>query len=105
MNRTTPILAAAILLALSTSAGAATPAERALSLIQAHPGAVHASTADRFHARDTLVDADGTEHVRFERSYGGLPVIGGDVVVHSRGGQLRSASLTQAYPLQLSIQP
>jgi len=31
---------------------------------------------------DTLTDADGTEHVRFGRTYRGLRVIGGDMVVH-----------------------
>jgi Zn-dependent metalloprotease len=31
---------------------------------------------------DTLTDADGTEHVRFGRTYRGLRVIGGDLVVH-----------------------
>jgi Zn-dependent metalloprotease len=41
-----------------------------------------------------IVDRDGTEHVRFDRSFNGLPVIGGDVVVHSRNGQLKSTSRT-----------
>ncbi|MCP9213180.1 M4 family metallopeptidase [Streptomyces sp. NEAU-Y11] len=33
-------------------------------------------------AKDTLVDPDGKRHVRFERTYRGLPVDGGDLVVH-----------------------
>nr|WSY51668.1 M4 family metallopeptidase [Streptomyces sp. NBC_00886] len=32
-------------------------------------------------ARDVIKDADGTVHTRYERTYGGLPVLGGDLVV------------------------
>ncbi|MFF8194768.1 M4 family metallopeptidase [Streptomyces bobili] len=33
--------------------------------------------------RDVLKDADGTVHTRYERTYAGLPVLGGDLVVES----------------------
>ncbi|MEO8160549.1 MAG: M4 family metallopeptidase [Arenimonas sp.] len=107
MSRTNQALVAAIALALAGSVSAAGngAAERALALIQSNPAQVHASSADRFVARDTVLDADGSEHVRFERSYGGLPVIGGDFVLHSRGGQLRSTSQTLSKPLRLSTRP
>ena len=39
-------------------------------------------------------DADGTEHVRFQRNYQGLPVIGGDFVVQSRNGKVGKVSQT-----------
>jgi hypothetical protein len=55
-------------------------------------GIIRGAKGDVFAARDAIVDADGTEHVRFERSYRGLPVIGGDFVMHSRNGQLRNVS-------------
>ena len=55
-------------------------------------GAIRAAQGDVFAARGAIVDADGTEHVRFQRSFRGLPVIGGDFVVHSRNGQLRKVS-------------
>ncbi|WP_369262342.1 M4 family metallopeptidase [Streptomyces sp. R35] len=32
-------------------------------------------------ARDVIKDHDGTVHTRYERTYGGLPVLGGDLVV------------------------
>ncbi len=32
-------------------------------------------------ARDVIKDADGTVHTRYERTYAGLPVLGGDLVV------------------------
>jgi len=86
-------------LALPAVALAAVPAgspavSRALGLIDGHGKSFQRADADRFVARDVVVDRDGTEHVRFDRTYRGLPVIGGDVVVHSRNGQLRSESMT-----------
>ncbi|QJT04174.1 peptidase M4 [Streptomyces asoensis] len=33
--------------------------------------------------RDVVKDADGTLHTRYERTYGGLPVLGGDLVVET----------------------
>lgn len=88
------VLGAAICCALSLSA-VATAADlsadaavaRAQSLLGNHAAALaNRATADAFVARDSIVDADGSEHVRFDRTYQGLPVIGGDVVVHSRRG-------------------
>ncbi|MFS8136622.1 MAG: M4 family metallopeptidase [Thermomonas sp.] len=56
--------------------------------------AVRRANADAFTASDAMVDADGTEHVRFQRTYRGLPVIGGDFVLHSRNGQVSNVSQT-----------
>lgn len=52
------------------------------------------ASADTFAAGSAIVDAKGTEHVRFARSYRGLPVIGGDFVLHSRNGQVTGVSQT-----------
>ncbi|MER7766609.1 M4 family metallopeptidase [Kitasatospora sp. NPDC096140] len=35
-------------------------------------------------AKDAVVDADGTRHFRYERTFAGLPVLGGDLVVHQK---------------------
>ncbi|SEN78694.1 M4 family metallopeptidase [Actinacidiphila rubida] len=43
--------------------------------------------------KDVVQDADGTLHTRYERTYAGLPVIGGDLVVH----QGKGAALTVTY--------
>ena len=101
MQLHTCLLSAAILAALSVSAPATaarpdqSPATaRALGLIDGHGKSVLRADADRFIARDVIVDKDGSEHVRFDRTYRGLPVLGGDVVVHSMGGQFKAASLT-----------
>ncbi len=67
-------------------------ASRAQGLIDSHPGWVNRASGDTFVQRDATVDADGSEHVRFDRLYNGLPVIGGDVVVHSKNGNLKQTS-------------
>ncbi|MFE9664176.1 M4 family metallopeptidase [Streptomyces sp. NPDC005955] len=38
---------------------------------------------ERLLPRNVLQDADGTVHTRYERTYEGLPVLGGDLVVHT----------------------
>ncbi|MFJ1790970.1 M4 family metallopeptidase [Kitasatospora griseola] len=37
---------------------------------------------ERLVSKDVLLDTDGARHVRYDRTYRGLPVIGGDLVVH-----------------------
>ncbi|MBN7137277.1 hypothetical protein A7A76_21390, partial [Lysobacter enzymogenes] len=74
-------------------ADATSAAQRARGLLQGAAGEqVHRVAADAFVARDVMIDRDGTEHVRMERTYQGLPVVGGDFVVHSRDGELESIS-------------
>jgi Zn-dependent metalloprotease len=64
-------------------------------------GAQAASAADEsFTTRDTVVDADGSTHVRMDRAYRGMRVMGGDVVVHrAPGGAERGRSQTLSRPL------
>ncbi|RLU96783.1 peptidase M4 [Streptomyces griseocarneus] len=43
--------------------------------------------------KDVVKDADGTGHTRYERTYDGLPVLGGDLVVDTaKGGTLKSVA-------------
>ncbi|HEY8981937.1 MAG TPA: M4 family metallopeptidase, partial [Streptomyces sp.] len=39
-------------------------------------------TKEALVVRDVVKDVDGTTHTRYERTYAGLPVLGGDLVVH-----------------------
>ncbi|WP_405535355.1 M4 family metallopeptidase [Streptomyces sp. NBC_00075] len=63
------------------------PAQRAALLAEAN--ATKAETAEelglgakeKLVVRDVLKDGDGTVHTRYERTYDGLPVLGGDLVV------------------------
>ncbi|WP_306333457.1 M4 family metallopeptidase [Streptomyces sp. KL118A] len=38
---------------------------------------------EKLVVRDVVKDANGTTHTRYERTYDGLPVLGGDLVVHT----------------------
>jgi Zn-dependent metalloprotease len=49
-------------------------------------------TADGLVERDVIAGSDGTTHVRFDRTFKGLPVVGGDFVVHR--GKGRTTGLT-----------
>ncbi|MEU2631710.1 M4 family metallopeptidase [Kitasatospora sp. NPDC007106] len=48
--------------------------------------------------KDVLIDPDGTQHVRFDRTYQGLPVIGGDLVVHQDArGRLKDSTRAKGH--------
>ncbi|MGV9253875.1 M4 family metallopeptidase [Streptomyces sp. NPDC003697] len=64
-----------------------TPSQRA-ELIRDADGATARTAADlglgsqeKLVAKDVVKDADGTVHTRYERTYAGLPVLGGDLIV------------------------
>src|SRR5689334_19185999 len=60
----------------------------AVTALAQHPGAALAAPGQDFRAVSTLTDANGTTHVRVDRTYRGLQVLGGDMVVHqSRTGR------------------
>ncbi|MFI9174608.1 M4 family metallopeptidase [Streptomyces lincolnensis] len=66
-----------------------TPAQRA-ELIRAADASKAATAKDlglgakeKLVVRDVLKDGNGTVHTRYERTYDGLPVLGGDLVVES----------------------
>jgi bacillolysin len=46
------------------------------------------SAADAAHVRSRGPDAVGTEHARFQQLYGGVPVTGGEIMVHLRGAKV-----------------
>jgi len=80
--------------------------QAALAQVRANAAALNAGADDAFAPHDLTVDADGTRHVHFKRTYRGLRVIGGDVVVHSDGnGRLRSVTQTLRGALALDTAP
>ncbi|MEV6672317.1 M4 family metallopeptidase [Streptomyces sp. NPDC051162] len=48
---------------------------------------------EKLVVKDVVKDADGTVHTRYDRTYAGLPVLGGDLVVHVKG---KRQSVTKA---------
>ena len=78
----------------------------AVAALQNHPGLARATTGQRFVVNDTIVDRDGTTHVRMDRRYQGLRVVGGDLVVHTApSGSLEGVSQTLAKPLAVATTP
>ncbi|MEV7771157.1 M4 family metallopeptidase [Kitasatospora sp. NPDC086791] len=82
---------------LAVASGQAGPLAKALGL----------GDKERLVAKDAVVDKDGTRHLRFERTYAGLPVIGGDLVVHQKAdGAVKSVSKAVAARIDLpSVTP
>ncbi|QOV38505.1 M4 family metallopeptidase [Streptomyces ferrugineus] len=104
-------VAAATLLAtaLSPTAGAddrpsrATAIDNAASVLADLAGSLGLTDAQRTRVRDVVVDADGAQHVRYDRTYRQLPVIGGDFVLHlAEDGTYRGASRAVRSPISLS---
>ena len=77
--------------------------DHARAALAAHPAAFRTGADDTYNARGSAVlDADGAAHVRYERTYRGLPVLGGDVVVHlAPDGSYDGSSLALQRPLSL----
>jgi len=62
---------------------AAVQAEQALTAQTA--AALGLANGEVLKVRDVAKDADGTEYVRYDRTYNGLPVVGGDLIVKRKG--------------------
>ncbi|MFI6856069.1 M4 family metallopeptidase [Streptomyces sp. NPDC050416] len=66
-----------------------TPAQRAALIRAADAGTARTAkdlglgAKEKLVVRDVLKDRDGAVHTRYERTYDGLPVLGGDLVVRS----------------------
>ncbi|GAA2238139.1 M4 family metallopeptidase [Streptomyces nogalater] len=81
--------------AASASSNAAVVVEAARTAAFAHASATGVSQGDELHAQDVMIDPEGARHVRFVRSNNGLPVLGGDLVVHL-DGKLGYTGVTRA---------
>ncbi|GGQ59253.1 M4 family metallopeptidase [Couchioplanes azureus] len=112
---TATTLAASAALAAPVAAQAAAPpqpvtpalaASRATSAIGSNPAAFAAGASDTFAQRGVLVEKNGASHVHLDRTYRGLPVIGGDVIAHLNGaGALSAVTRTQLAPITLTTAP
>src|SRR3954466_8981903 len=88
------------------SAGSSSRADRAIAGAKSHPAVTHFGSSQGFRAVGTIVDPDGTTHVRLHRTYRGLDVVGGDLVVHeSKSGAWKGSSQTLAKTLDLAVAP
>ncbi|MFI5709523.1 M4 family metallopeptidase [Kribbella sp. NPDC051620] len=106
-------LSVATAAALGTSASSAAPsaappprptqaqskafaAKTATSLVAARPAALHAGRSDSFIAKPVISEPSGLQYVPYERTFKGLPVVGGDfVVVTDADGAVKATSVAQ----------
>ncbi|MFK4147223.1 M4 family metallopeptidase [Streptomyces sp. NPDC004065] len=72
-------------------AGAAATAER-----------IGLGAKEKLVVKDVVKDADGTVHTRYERTYAGLPVLGGDLIVHTSGAG-RAEGVTRATKAAIKV--
>ncbi|MFG3108929.1 M4 family metallopeptidase [Streptomyces tendae] len=102
---TTATLLIAALAPGAAAAGRPTPAtalDHAAAALSDHAAALGLTDAQGTEVRDVIVDEDGTQHVRYDRNYHELPVLGGDFVVHlAPDGGFRGADRATDAPLSL----
>ncbi|MGW1807935.1 M4 family metallopeptidase [Streptomyces sp. NPDC002078] len=66
----------------SATTNATAVVEAARTAAFAHATATGVSQGDELHAQDVMIDPEGARHVRFVRTHDGMPVLGGDLIVH-----------------------
>ncbi|MEV5489862.1 M4 family metallopeptidase [Streptomyces bobili] len=82
---TTATLLAAVLTPAADAAdrpGRATALDNAAAVLAERAASLGLTAAQATAVRDVIVDKDGTQHVRYDRTFRQLPVLGGDFVVH-----------------------
>jgi Zn-dependent metalloprotease len=81
-------------------------AQNAAVVVASQPAFLHASPNDRF-VQGNVVSFSGTHYVPYERTYAGLPVVGGDfVLVADSAGQIVFNSTALQRPIgNLSVAP
>ncbi|MDI6409385.1 M4 family metallopeptidase [Streptomyces albus] len=57
---------------------------------------------EKLHVKDVIKNKDGSTHVRYERSYDGLPVLGGDLIVHKSASGKRTGT-TKATSAKIAV--
>ncbi|WP_410011344.1 M4 family metallopeptidase [Streptomyces nigrescens] len=90
--------ASAVQLSAAQRVSALQEAQSSASTIAAKIGL---GAKEKLVVRDVIKDANGTVHTRYDRTYAGLPVLGGDLVVHQAGNGTRS--VTKATNARISV--
>ncbi|MEU9412692.1 M4 family metallopeptidase, partial [Streptomyces sp. NPDC048281] len=58
---------------------------------------------EKLVVKDVVKDNDGTLHTRYERTYGGLPVLGGDLIVHTPPASLAAGTVSTTFNSKRTI--
>ncbi|WP_328464520.1 M4 family metallopeptidase [Actinoplanes sp. NBC_00393] len=76
----------------------------ARTAIRRNGAAIRSAPNEQYRPVDTVLEASGARHVRFERTHAGLPVLGGDFVVHtSAAGRFSGATVAQSQVIDVPI--
>ncbi|MEV1094494.1 M4 family metallopeptidase [Streptomyces sp. NPDC049952] len=92
----------------ATTLGVNTATQRTTALRTAQSDAPAAAEAlglgsqEKLIVRDVIKDAHGTVHTRYERTYAGLPVLGGDLVTHTAADG-KSKGVDKATDARISV--
>ncbi|MFG2995821.1 M4 family metallopeptidase [Streptomyces sp. NPDC048340] len=82
--------------------------ERATLLAEANSTTAQAAKAlglgsgEKLVVREVAKDADGTTHTMYERTYDGLPVLGGDLTIHAKGGVTKSVTKATNHEIKVA---
>ncbi|HEV7980988.1 M4 family metallopeptidase [Amycolatopsis sp.] len=77
--------------------------DAAAGLVATRPAALHASANDTFVQHKVISSTDGLKYIPYDRTYKGLPVVGGDfVVVTDSAGQVLTTSVGQDTTIDLA---
>jgi Zn-dependent metalloprotease len=100
-------LVIAVATAVTAQAQPAAPnalaASSASGLVAARPAALHASAHDAFVPHAVITAAGGLQYVPYDRTYRGLPVVGGDfVVITDSAGKVLDMSVAQDQTINLA---
>ncbi|MEE1786032.1 M4 family metallopeptidase [Streptomyces sp. SP17BM10] len=109
----TAVIAALVAVTVPAGTASAAPAGRDAAVAQARAnvarngGVFGFADGQDLVLKDVVLDADGSSHVRFDRTYQGLPVVGGDLVVHQDArGRLKDSTRAAAHdPAVASTSP
>lgn len=86
----------------SPQAAEAMAANAAQALVASRPAALHASKDDVFQQHKVISSTNGLKYVPYDRTYKGIPVIGGDFVVSTNSaGQVLATSVAQKTAINL----
>ncbi|MFB7247626.1 peptidase M4 family protein [Streptomyces populi] len=99
IGRVTPLAASPVQLSASARTALIQKADAAKTETAQRIGL---GAKEKLVVRDVVKDADGTVHTRYERTYNGLPVLGGDLVVHeSKAG--KAEGVTKATKASIKV--
>ncbi|WP_406838965.1 M4 family metallopeptidase [Streptomyces sp. AHU1] len=98
IGRVTPLAASPVQLSASARTALIQKADAAKTETAQRIGL---GAKEKLVVRDVVKDADGTVHTRYERTYNGLPVLGGDLVVHEKAG--KAETVTKATKASIKV--